>query len=234
MPSTENSGNLALIYQEVLTATVRLRSNRQSVSSAESFRANMREALRQADNEGRQRGYTEEESRLARFATVAFLDESILNSRNPIFADWPRKPLQEELFGVHVAGEIFFRNLEKLLKDSDSPSLADVLEVYYLCLLLGFAGRYSISAGSELRVIRDSVSEKMRRIRGTNAEFSPSWAPGGQAVRQQQSDPWISRLKIAALACAVLVALLFGGYALSLSSDASELKRISARGALAR
>ena len=46
---------------------------------------------------------------------VAFLDESILNSQNPLFADWPRKPLQEELFGTHIAGEVFFQNLQKLL-----------------------------------------------------------------------------------------------------------------------
>ena len=45
---------------------------------------------------------------------VAFLDESILNLRNPVFADWPRKPLQEELFGHHMAGEIFFQNLQPL------------------------------------------------------------------------------------------------------------------------
>jgi len=230
MPTPENSENLALIYQEVLTATVRLRSNRQAVSDAESFRANTREALRLGDAEGRRRGYTDEELRLARFAVVAFLDESILNSRNPVFADWPRKPLQEELFGVHVAGEIFFRNLERLLKDSDSPSLADLLEVYHLCLLLGFAGRYSISAGSELRVIRDQVSEKIRRIRGADSEFSPSWAPGGQAVKLAQSDRWAQRLKIAAIACCALMLLLFLGFKLSLSSGASDLRSMTAQG----
>ena len=94
MPAPENSENLALIFQEVLTATVRLRSNRQAVSDAETFRANTREALRLADTEGRRRGYSDAELQLARFAVVAFLDESILNSRNPVFADWPRKQLQ--------------------------------------------------------------------------------------------------------------------------------------------
>ncbi len=52
---------------------------------------------------------------LATFAAVAFLDESMLNSQNPIFADWLRKPLQEELFGTHIAGETFFQNLQQLL-----------------------------------------------------------------------------------------------------------------------
>ena len=97
--------NLALNFQEVLTATVRLRANRQHVSDAESFRHHMREALRSAATEAQRAGYPTEDVKLAAFATVALLDESILNSRNPLFANWPGRPLQEEMFGIHQAGE---------------------------------------------------------------------------------------------------------------------------------
>jgi type VI secretion system protein ImpK len=234
MPAPERFENLALINQEILTATVRLRSNRQAVSDAESFRANAREALRLAEEEGRRRGYSEEEMQLARFATVAFLDESILNSRLPVFADWSRKPLQEELFGVHVAGEIFFRNLEKLFKQSDSPGLADSLEVYYLCLLLGFAGRYSISAGGELRAIRQAVGEKIRRIRGDAPEFSPSWSPGEQAGPVSRSDPWVRRLMITAVACFALMLLLLLVCSLLDNSAAGHVRTAAAQGTSAK
>ncbi len=226
--------NLAHPTRELLTAIVRLRSNRQAVADAESFRANTLEALRLADAEGRQRGYSDEEMQLARFAAVAFLDESILNSRNPVFTDWPRQPLQEQLFGVHVAGEIFFRNLDRLLKQNDSPSLADVLEVYYLCLLLGFAGRYSISGGGELRSVREAVGEKLRRIRGATPEFSPGWSPGEGKARTTHSDPWGPRLMITAIVCFCLMALLYLGFQLSLSAGASNLKTIAAQGPAAK
>ena len=62
-----------------------------------------------AEQDALRRGYGQEDVRVAVFAVVAFLDESILNSQNPMFADWPRRPLQLELFGVQIAGEIFFR-----------------------------------------------------------------------------------------------------------------------------
>src|SRR5215472_2357100 len=101
----ELTENLALIYQEVLTACVRLRSNRQVVSDAEAFRANTRKALADADDEGRRRGYTDEELYFARLAAVAFLDETILNSQSPVFLDWASKPLGAEYFGTHIAGE---------------------------------------------------------------------------------------------------------------------------------
>src|SRR5215831_19338720 len=93
--------NLALNFQEVITAIVRLRANRQAVSDAESFRHQMREALRLAAGEAQRAGYQTEDIKLAAFATVALLDEVILNSQNRLFADWPRKPLQEEMFGIH-------------------------------------------------------------------------------------------------------------------------------------
>src|SRR5215472_9070469 len=107
--------NLALIFQEVLTAIERLRANRQGVTDANAFRHHTHEALRTAANQALATGYTADDARFATFATVAFLDESVLNSQNPIFADWVRKPLQEELFGTHVAGEVFFQNLQKLV-----------------------------------------------------------------------------------------------------------------------
>ncbi|MGA2434312.1 MAG: DotU family type IV/VI secretion system protein [Bryobacteraceae bacterium] len=220
--------NLALAFQETLTAIARLRANRQVVTDAEQFRAQMREALRAADQEARNRGYTAEQIKLAVFAAVAFLDESILNLQQPIFAQWPRKPLQEELFGIHVAGEIFFTNVERLLGERDSHEIADVLEVYELCLLLGFRGRYGMGGQAELRSVIEAVSEKLRRIRGDSPDLSPAWAIPPGTVRIMKSDPWVKRLGITAIACFVLLLLLFGVFKLSLGSGASDLRAIPA------
>ena len=45
--------NLALAFQEVFTAIVRLRYNRQAVSNAEAFRAHIKQALRVSEQEAR-------------------------------------------------------------------------------------------------------------------------------------------------------------------------------------
>ena len=45
--------NLALIFQELITVVERMRSGRQNVPDAASFRAQIREALKAADAEGR-------------------------------------------------------------------------------------------------------------------------------------------------------------------------------------
>ena len=225
-PVGRRTENLALMLQEVLTAIVRLRSNRQSVPDANSFRIHMREALKLADQEARKRGYNSDAIQLAIFAVVAFLDESILNSRNPLFADWPRKPLQEELFGTHMAGEVFFQNLQKLLGQTDSQELADLLEVYYLCLLLGFGGRYSMGNKGDLRAIMDAVGDKVRRVRGYSPGLSPAWILPKEAVRLAGGDPWVRRLGIAAVSCAALALLLFLIFKFTLGSSISDLRAL--------
>jgi type VI secretion system protein ImpK len=157
---------------------------------------------------------------------VAFLDESILNLQQPVFAQWHRKPLQEELFGIDIAGEIFFNNIQRLLGQRDSHDLADVLEIYELCLLLGFRGRYGLGGQADLRSVIETVKEKLRRIRGYSPDLSPYWAIPPGKVKVMGSDPWVKRLFWTAIASFVLVIVLFGIYKISLGAGASELRAI--------
>ncbi len=222
--------NLALILQEVITAVVRYRANRQPITDAETFRHHIREALKAAAQQARNvAGYSSDDVKYAIFAVVAFLDESILNSRNPVFADWPRKPLQEDMFGHHIAGEVFFQNLDQLLGRDDSSALADVLEVYYLCLLLGFAGRYVAGNRGELKVMMDRTAEKIRRIRGRLPELSPYWKLPAEGPRVYK-DIWVKRLVIGAIACFVVMLFLFFTFKVILSSGAGDLRTIAAQG----
>ena len=220
--------NLALIFQEVLTAIVRLRSNRQELSDSESFRFYMREAIKTAIQEARnQAGYNADDIKMATLALVGFLDESVLNTRNPIFADWPRKPLQEELFGIHMAGEIFFRNLEQLMGRSDSADLADLLEVHYLCLLLGFGGRYSIGGRGELQAVTTAAGERIRRIRGVSGDPFMEILNEPEVVKAT-ADPWVKKFLIGAVACFVLMLVLFAAFKVTLGSSAAEVRASAA------
>ena len=218
--------NLALGFQEVFTAVVRLRYNRQAVLDAETFRAQMRQALRVAEQEARSRGSSAEDVKQVIFAVVAFLDESVLTSRNPVFVNWPRLPLQAELFGHQLAGEIFFQELQKSLNRSDSQETADLLEVYYLCMLLGFKGRYA--AGGDLRSVMAATQEKIRRIRGPIGALSPRGAIPADAVRMVQTDRvsrWLGR---AALITAGSVLILLMVYKFVLMSGTSSLSALAA------
>lgn len=228
MAAERRHENLALAFQELLTVGERLRSNRQQVADAASFRAQIWGAVKAAENEARRLGYTSEDTEQAVFAVIAFLDESILDVRLPVFADWPRQPMQEERYGHHVAGEIFFQNLQKLLGRTDSQEVADLLEIYYLCLLLGFAGRYSIGGRGELRGIIQQTGEKIFRIRRTSPALSPEGAlPQNEPVPPMGRDPWVKRLVIITLVCFVITLILFGTFYGMLASGGSSVQKVA-------
>ena len=223
----ERRSNLALSFQEIFTAIVRLRFNRQAVSSADSFREHMRNALRTASQEAVQKGYNVDDVKLAAFAVIAFLDESVLASTNAVFSTWSRLPFQEELFGQHMGGEAFFQYVQQLLARRDSAETADVLEVFHLSLLLGYRGRYGMGSSGELRGVMDSIRDKIHRIRGSNAPLSPQWAIPAEAAPPRRSDPWVSRMVMAAVATAAITLVAYAAFLFGLISGASTLHGIA-------
>jgi len=213
---------LSLILQEALTAVARVRGGRDGVTNLEAFRAHVLQALRNADEEARRAGYAAEDTRLAVYAVVALLDESVMGSANPAFRDWPRRPLQQEWFAGHVAGESFFHHVRDLVMADDSHRVADLLEVHLLCLLLGYRGRYGSDREGDLRVIQDRIAEKIRRIRGEAPLLAPDGLPKVEGA-VQLADPLARWLTIGAVAALVLAVALFIVYRTSLGSAVSGL-----------
>ena len=119
---------------------------------------------------------------------------------------------------------MFYQELQKTLNRNDSQEVADLLEVYYLCLLLGFKGRYA--AGGDLRSIMAAVEEKIRRVRGPAGPLSPRGAIPADAVRLAQSDRWSRRLGLAALITVGLAVVLFVMFKILLMSGASSLSAL--------
>ena len=171
--ATRPSENLALLYQGLLTGIVRLQAKREHIPDAEVFRRRTIRALQDVERDARSAGYELDDVRDTHFAVVAFLDSVVLNSTEPGRAEWERKPLQEELFGQTDAGVVFFEKLERFRSRRDSKRLADILEVYLLCLLLGFEGRYSGGLRGELYSIAERVRTRIENIRGRTERLSP-------------------------------------------------------------
>jgi type VI secretion system protein ImpK len=152
-------------------------------------------------------GYEGSDVRETHFAVVAFLDSVILNSHEPIRAEWERQTLQEELFGQTDAGVVFFEKLERLRARRDSQELADTLEVFLLCILLGFQGRYSGGFRGELYSTEDRLRVRIEDIRGKSRRLSPAGLPESSMpeVAVQMHPRYSYRLiMLAALACTVL------------------------------
>jgi len=175
--------NLALLYDAILTSIVRLQASRQQIPDAESFRRRIKSTLQEIEHVSIPAGYDGKDIRDTHFAVVAVLDSVVLHSNAPVRAEWERKPLQEELFGQTDAGVVFFDKLEHFLSRRDSEQLANILEVFLLCLLLGFEGRYSGGMRAELDGIAERTRKRIEKIRGRDPQISPV------GVLSEASDP---------------------------------------------
>jgi type VI secretion system protein ImpK len=216
-PPEIRTNNLAMAFQEVFTVILRTRFFLQRVENADAFRATLRKMISAAVKDAGALGYSDEASKMAIYAMIGFLDESVLNSKDPTFADWARRPLQEEMFGGHFAGEYFFRNVTELINRPESAEVADVLELHALCLLLGYRGRFAFGDASEIHTILQRIREKINRIRGSYALFRPVETPSAPPAAKK--DPWVGRLAIAAILLAVLTVLAYAGYVIILGQS---------------
>jgi type VI secretion system protein ImpK len=199
-PQRARAENLALLYQGLLTGIVRIRSGRQPIGDADRFRRRTKEALAEVTREAMKRNYAAEHTIETDFAIVALLDEVVLTSHDPCRDAWAVRPLQEELFGIATAGEVFFVRVQKLLNRPDSAELADMMEVFYLCILLGFEGQYVTGNKTELHLLSDRIRQRIDRIRNSDPRFSPAaWLPE-ELVAVAVPDALAGQLKLAAMA----------------------------------
>jgi type VI secretion system protein ImpK len=224
MTTSAAPGRLALTLQDLFTVIARLRSDRAPVPDAGAFRSTAHALVASAEQSATAAGYAANDVRAGLFAVVALFDEAALNSTQPTLSEWSRRPLQAELFGGHMGGELFYQYLEQQLARPDEPALADVLEVYHQALLLGFRGRYGSDAGA-LAVIAQRVGDRIARIRGPVGDLAPAWRPVDDAVAVK--DPWVRRLAIGAAVLTIAVAVLWGVGRMSLSGGNDAIRTIT-------
>ncbi|PWT95641.1 MAG: type VI secretion system protein ImpK [Blastocatellia bacterium] len=123
--------------------------------------------------------YPDKQIKDVKFALAAFVDETVLNVNSPLLEEWEKFPLQLEYFGEHLAGVNFFEKLNGLIRDIKAE--VDVVEIYYLCLLLGFKGKYKVYMEDELQDLIKNTAAHLRQVgRLQQADLSPHWQVNDQ------------------------------------------------------
>jgi type VI secretion system protein ImpK len=158
----------------------------------------------------------------ARFALAAFVDEAILRSRWSGKEQWADNPLQLQLFETYVAGEIFFEKLETLRTRGETA--VEVLEIYYLCLTLGFEGKYGIEGAERLTALAKIVHDELRRFRPMHQEgVSPHWkVMDGPSHESSRLPRWLLYSSAGVVVACILIYLVFF---ISIRSAAGDLQQ---------
>lgn len=176
------------------------------VDSASEFNRRIDHFLADFERVARGFGKTAEATDQAKYAFCSLLDEIILASDSAVREEWERMPLQLRLFGEHLAGEAFFERLEVLRSDPEKH--VEALEVFHVCLLLGFHGRYLLEGTEKLAYLTHRLGLEIRQVRGGKAEFAPDWQlPERFAPRARDELPiWLYFALLAGVAAALFLA----------------------------
>jgi len=188
-----------------------------------SLRAQLLAYLRQFEERAEGAGMARNEVLLARYALCTALDEAVLSTPWGSAGDWGKQSLLITVHNEAWGGEKVFQLLDHCLQSPRERLY--LLELLYLCISLGFEGRYRvmIDGRSQLDALRERTSAAIRSARGEyERELSPRWR-GLAVVRDRLSQfmpPWVG----IAIGLALLLVLLFG-LRLKLASDAEPVFR---------
>jgi type VI secretion system protein ImpK len=124
-----------------------------------------------------------------------------------------------------VGGERFYEILSQLHKNPGRS--ADVLELMYVCLALGFEGRLRVTGRgtSEHSRVRESIYRTLRERHGDfERELSPHWR--GLAAVHRPLTSYIPAWVIAVATAAVLM-LMFMGFTYALSNESDSIGNLA-------
>jgi len=167
----------------------------------------------------RDHGVSPEHVHVARYALCTLIDESISLTPWGSSAHWANSSLLVTLYKETWGGEKFFLLLGKLAEDPIKNRYP--LELMYVCLALGFEGRYRVidRGRAQLDEVRERLYNMLRnQRRDGERDLSPHWrglkTTIGRAVRFLPL--WVT----ASLAVVLLAGLFIGlSIALNRSSD---------------
>jgi type VI secretion system protein ImpK len=213
------------LVQDFISMALIVRRGRQ-VTSISAFEASVDGFFTTLERDARSANYSVDQVKDTQYALCAFLDESVLRSGdNELRRHFELSPLQFRYFGVHLAGQGFFEKIDALR--ADVKTNLDVLEVYHLCLALGFEGKFGLSEKDQLRYLANTLGQDIARYRKTPKALSPDWALPDQVSQMLRHEVpvWLYLALIALFCVGVYLTLdwLLGKDVAALSEHISQL-----------
>ena len=134
---------------------------------AAAIRRHVFDEIRRFEERARVSGVPTEVVRAARYALCATLDEAVLSTPWGSQSEWAQQTLLVALHREAWGGEKFFEMLERI--SQDPARHIDLMELLYLCLAFGFAGKYQVIDRGHARLaeVQQALYRTIRAQRGT-------------------------------------------------------------------
>jgi len=158
------------------------------------------------ESRARTAGVASEKIIAARYALCTLLDEAAASTPWGGSGSWARHSLLVMFHNENFGGEKFFQLLAKL---AENPlANRDLLELMYICLALGFEGRYRVidNGRAQLETLRERLAQILRKTQGEyERDLSPRWH--GATVQRSKVLTALPLWVAAAIAGAIMLAV---------------------------
>lgn len=183
-PSYQVRSLLDLLYDGFFMLFL-LKNGREPGNAGE-FMSRIQQFLNDFERGAKKLDVAAEDAYAAKFAFCAAVDELVLSSPFSIRTEWERRPLQLALFGEQLAGEKFFQHLEECR--AQGAVRLQSLEVFHMCLLLGFQGKYLLEGPEKLAYLTARLGDEIAHMKGKRAPFAPHWSLPDQIAHRLKRE----------------------------------------------
>lgn len=166
---------LVMAAAPLLAILGRLR-NTLTQPDAAGLRAQLTQEIRDFERRARDSGISREAGFQARYLLCTTLDEMVMKTPWGHESAWGEQSLLLSFHQERGGGEKFFMLLDRLKQEPANN--IDLLELVYICLALGFEGRFALLPDGQrtLDTLREDLYRIIRTQRGEiERDLSPSW-----------------------------------------------------------
>lgn len=211
LPKTGTSP-LVAAASPVLAAAIRITSDRGRTPDVDRLRRAMVQAVRRFETEALATGMDTRSLRAARYALCATVDDLVLSTPWGSGSSWAQQSMTSIFHNEVTGGERFFEILDQMQQDLGHHE--PVVELMYLCMSLGFVGRYRVMPRgvAALSELRDGVYRTIRQRRGDfERDLSPQWRGivAGARRLSQRVPLWAVGLATATVAAVLFITFTF-------------------------
>lgn len=200
--------NALLTAASPLLATIGRLRDTLTLSDPDRLRTVLSDAVRRFEADAHAAGVSREQIVGARYVLCTFVDEAAAGTPWGGTGVWARDSLLVRFHNESNGGEKSFQLLSKLAQNPTAHR--DLLELFFVCLSLGFEGRYRVADNGRAQL--DALRERLHGLLASNTPagdgaLSRNWAPA-KAGRRSWADGtpvWVF--------CAVSLVLALGVYA---------------------
>jgi type VI secretion system protein ImpK len=206
MSERANPNDLIALAGPVFDLILRLKAG--IVAPSNDLRPKIASLLEDFERRAERYRFSSKIIQVAKFALASFVDETVLSNNFNLKHEWEKNPLQLEYFGEQLAGNKFFEKLAAMLKQVDVT--ADAVEIYYVCMLLGFKGRYAVYEKEKLlTIMQETANALVRAGKIRPVELSPHWLANDQPEppKPRKMPVWAKIMAFAGLGFAIIVYL---------------------------